>query len=119
MYIMSKFRFFLDILVIIQYSHKNLLITSLSKEITGVLNSMKTHDIKPRANSLGMILYNFWVHIAQTRANLVLVLLKIFILPITPRNFSFQISPKIFDWSCFWYVCWIHIFGKFDPYIFI
>ncbi|RNA20082.1 hypothetical protein BpHYR1_036085 [Brachionus plicatilis] len=69
-----------------------------------ILNSMTTYNIEPKANSLGMVLYNHWVHIAQASANFVFELLKIFALPITLINFSFQISSKIFDWSCFWYL---------------
>ncbi|RNA22475.1 hypothetical protein BpHYR1_035262 [Brachionus plicatilis] len=66
-----------------------------------VLNYMTTYDIEPRANSLDIVLYNLWVHIAQASANFVFELLKIYGLPITLINFSFQISPTIFDWSCF------------------
>ncbi|RMZ99569.1 hypothetical protein BpHYR1_021616 [Brachionus plicatilis] len=34
-----------------------------------VFNSMTTDNIESRANSLGMVLYNLWVHIAQANAN--------------------------------------------------
>ncbi|RNA41744.1 hypothetical protein BpHYR1_010408 [Brachionus plicatilis] len=34
-----------------------------------VLNSMTSYDIESRVNSLDMVLYNLWVHIAQASAN--------------------------------------------------
>ncbi|RNA24453.1 hypothetical protein BpHYR1_051878 [Brachionus plicatilis] len=89
----------LECKVLCQLLNKILTRWSLLKK--SVLKSMTTYDIEPRADSLGMVLYNLWVHISQASANFVFELLKIFGLPITLINFSFQIFAKIFDWSCF------------------
>ncbi|RNA31511.1 hypothetical protein BpHYR1_026847 [Brachionus plicatilis] len=91
---------------------------NLHFQVTGVLNSITWYDIEPIANSLDMVLYNLWIHIAPASGNFVFELLKMFGLPITLINLSLQISPKFFDLSSFWYICWIHFFAKFKLYSF-
>ncbi|RNA15451.1 hypothetical protein BpHYR1_039207 [Brachionus plicatilis] len=90
--------------MVINYSKLNFSISILKIKPDG--NGIELHDIEPRANSLGMVLYNLWVHIAQAITNFHLANDKQNVFSSktseSPYNFSFnqQIFFDGFERSC-------------------